>query len=56
MGKATVLRLAPHQAELEVAFDQQPPAKLPLTLVLAVPARRCCAGCFRPWLPWVYRG
>ncbi|WP_028631949.1 16S rRNA (uracil(1498)-N(3))-methyltransferase [Pseudomonas parafulva] len=37
MGKATVLRLAPHEAELEVSFDQPPPAKLPLTLVLAVP-------------------
>ncbi|MNN46179.1 16S ribosomal RNA methyltransferase RsmE [compost metagenome] len=37
MGKATVLRLEKHEAELEVAFDQQPPAKLPLTLVLAVP-------------------
>lgn len=37
MGKATVLRLEKHEAELAVAFDQQPPAKLPLTLVLAVP-------------------
>ncbi|KKO17520.1 16S rRNA (uracil(1498)-N(3))-methyltransferase [Pseudomonas putida] len=37
MGKATVLRLERHEAELEVVFDQQPPAKLPLTLVLAVP-------------------
>ncbi|MGE7992330.1 16S rRNA (uracil(1498)-N(3))-methyltransferase [Pseudomonas sp. NPDC089554] len=37
MGKATVLRLEGHEAELAVAFDQPPPAKLPLTLVLAVP-------------------
>ena len=37
MGQATVLRLEKHEAELEVTFDQQPPAKLPLTLVLAVP-------------------
>ncbi len=37
MGKATVQRLASHEAELQVAFDQPPPAKLPLTLVLAVP-------------------
>ncbi|MFB4392493.1 MULTISPECIES: 16S rRNA (uracil(1498)-N(3))-methyltransferase [unclassified Pseudomonas] len=37
MGKATVLRLEGHEAELEVTFDQPPPAKLPLTLVLAVP-------------------
>ncbi|MBK5000859.1 16S rRNA (uracil(1498)-N(3))-methyltransferase [Pseudomonas sp. S31] len=37
MGQATVMRLEQHEAELQVAFDQQPPAKLPLTLVLAVP-------------------
>ena len=37
MGSATVVRLAQHEAELEVAVDQPPPAKLPLTLVLAVP-------------------
>jgi len=37
MGSATVVRLAQHEAELEVGFNQQPPAKLPLTLVLAVP-------------------
>ncbi|MBA1204866.1 16S rRNA (uracil(1498)-N(3))-methyltransferase [Pseudomonas capeferrum] len=37
MGKATVVRLEGHQAELEVGFDQPPPAKLPLTLVLALP-------------------
>ncbi|EKT4483515.1 16S rRNA (uracil(1498)-N(3))-methyltransferase [Pseudomonas putida] len=37
MGNATVLRLEKHEAELEVTFDRQPPAKLPLTLILAVP-------------------
>lgn len=37
MGKATVVRLEGHEAELEVAFEQPPPAKLPLTLVLALP-------------------
>ncbi|MDR6712635.1 RsmE family RNA methyltransferase [Pseudomonas hunanensis] len=37
MGQATVVRLEGHEAELQVAFDQQPPAKLPLTLILAVP-------------------
>lgn len=37
MGQAEVLSLAAHQAELRVSFDQPPPAKLPLTLVLAVP-------------------
>lgn len=37
MGSATVVRLEGHEAELHVGFDQLPPAKLPLTLVLAVP-------------------
>nr|WP_189662344.1 16S rRNA (uracil(1498)-N(3))-methyltransferase [Pseudomonas sp. RW10S2] len=37
MGQAEVIRLEGHEAELRVSFDQQPPAKLPLTLVLAVP-------------------
>ncbi|MCY4125035.1 MAG: 16S rRNA (uracil(1498)-N(3))-methyltransferase, partial [Pseudomonas sp.] len=37
MGLATVQRLERHEAELHVSFDQAPPAKLPLTLVLAVP-------------------
>ncbi|PWB32109.1 16S rRNA (uracil(1498)-N(3))-methyltransferase [Pseudomonas sp. SDI] len=37
MGQATVLRLEGHEAELSVGFDQPPPAKLPLTLVLALP-------------------
>lgn len=37
MGQATVVRLEGHEAELQVGFDQPPPAKLPLTLVLAVP-------------------
>lgn len=37
MGSATLLRLEAREAELQVGFDQPPPAKLPLTLVLAVP-------------------
>ncbi|CAK9891701.1 MULTISPECIES: 16S rRNA (uracil(1498)-N(3))-methyltransferase [Pseudomonas] len=37
MGQAEVLRLEGHEAELGVSFDQPPPAKLPLTLVLALP-------------------
>lgn len=37
MGQAEVLSLTADHAELRVAFDQPPPAKLPLTLVLAVP-------------------
>ncbi|WP_313646707.1 16S rRNA (uracil(1498)-N(3))-methyltransferase [Pseudomonas sp.] len=37
MGSAVVTRLQAHEAELQVTFDQAPPAKLPLTLILAVP-------------------
>ncbi|MGH8465424.1 MAG: 16S rRNA (uracil(1498)-N(3))-methyltransferase [Pseudomonas sp.] len=37
MGEARVVRLEGHEAELAVSFDRQPPAKLPLTLVLALP-------------------
>jgi len=37
MGQASVVRLEGHEAELQVSLDQQPPAKLPLTLILAVP-------------------
>lgn len=37
MGRAQVLRLEGHEAELHVSLDQPPPAKLPLTLVLALP-------------------
>ena len=37
MGNAQLLRLEAHEAELQVAFDLPPPAKLPLTLLLALP-------------------
>lgn len=37
MGQARVVRLEGHEAELQVSLDLQPPAKLPLTLILAVP-------------------
>lgn len=37
MGQATVERLEGHEAELSVHVDQAPPAKLPLTLILALP-------------------
>ncbi len=37
MGQARVERLEGHEAELSLTFDQPPPAKLPLTLVLALP-------------------
>ncbi|MFJ1340833.1 16S rRNA (uracil(1498)-N(3))-methyltransferase [Pseudomonas caricapapayae] len=37
MGEAQVLRLEGHEAELSVSFDREPPTKLPLTLVLALP-------------------
>ena len=37
MGSAELLRLDAGEAELRVSLDQSPPAKLPLTLVLALP-------------------
>jgi 16S rRNA U1498 N3-methylase RsmE len=37
MGRAEVTRLEGHEAELNVVLDQTPPAKLPLTLILALP-------------------
>ncbi|MCY1277079.1 RNA methyltransferase, RsmE family [compost metagenome] len=37
MGQGTLLRLTADEAELEVQLDQPPPAKLPLTLLLALP-------------------
>jgi RsmE family RNA methyltransferase len=37
LGSAELLRLEPREAELSVSFDKQPPAKLPLTLLLALP-------------------
>ncbi|GLK91475.1 16S rRNA (uracil(1498)-N(3))-methyltransferase [Pseudomonas turukhanskensis] len=37
MGKAQILRLEASEAELHITLDQPPPAKLPLTLLLALP-------------------
>jgi RsmE family RNA methyltransferase len=37
LGSAELLRLESHEAELSVSFDREPPAKLPLTLLLALP-------------------
>jgi RsmE family RNA methyltransferase len=37
LGSAELLRLQPHEAELRVQLDRAPPAKLPLTLILALP-------------------
>lgn len=37
MGRGTLLSLSEQQAELQVELDQPPPAKLPLTLLLALP-------------------
>jgi RsmE family RNA methyltransferase len=37
LGSAELLRLEPHEAELCVQLDTTPPAKLPLTLILALP-------------------
>lgn len=37
MGEGRILHLAPDEAELEVHVEQPPPAKLPITLLLALP-------------------
>lgn len=37
LGSAELLRLEGHEAELQISLDRAPPAKLPLTLVLALP-------------------
>ena len=37
LGSAELLRLEAHEAELQISLDRPPPAKLPLTLVLALP-------------------
>ncbi|MCP1621995.1 16S rRNA (uracil(1498)-N(3))-methyltransferase [Pseudomonas nitroreducens] len=37
MGEGRLLRLEANEAELQVSFEQAPPAKLPLTLLLALP-------------------
>ena len=37
MGEGRLLQLDSTSAELQVAFDQPPPAKLPITLLLALP-------------------
>lgn len=37
MGRGQLLQLDGTSAELQVAFDQPPPAKLPITLLLALP-------------------
>ncbi|KIQ00465.1 MULTISPECIES: 16S rRNA (uracil(1498)-N(3))-methyltransferase [Pseudomonas] len=37
MGRGQLLQLEADSAELQVSFDQPPPAKLPLTLLLALP-------------------
>ena len=37
MGEGTILAINEELAELQVSFSQPPPAKLPLTLILAMP-------------------
>ncbi|MBD8597187.1 16S rRNA (uracil(1498)-N(3))-methyltransferase [Pseudomonas sp. CFBP 8772] len=37
LGSAQLLRLETREAELSVSFEHAPPAKLPLTLILALP-------------------
>ncbi|MEB0094133.1 16S rRNA (uracil(1498)-N(3))-methyltransferase [Pseudomonas sp. CCI1.2] len=37
LGSAELMRLENHEAELRISLDRAPPAKLPLTLLLALP-------------------
>lgn len=37
MGRGTLLRLTAEEAELQIELDTPPPAKLPITLLLALP-------------------
>ena len=37
LGSAQLMRLESHEAELHISLDRAPPAKLPLTLILALP-------------------
>jgi RsmE family RNA methyltransferase len=37
LGTAQVVNLAPQEAELQISLDSAPPAKLPMTLLLALP-------------------
>ena len=37
LGTGELLRLESHEAELQISLDRAPPAKLPLTLLLALP-------------------
>jgi RsmE family RNA methyltransferase len=47
MGQATIQQLDQQQVTLSVSMDQQPPAKLPLTIVLALPRPKMIRRIFR---------
>ncbi len=47
VGLGRVLRLDPEALELEVQLDQEPPPKLPLTLLLALPRPKVLDRCLQ---------
>ena len=47
LGKGRVLRLDDEVLEVEVSFDETPPPKLPLTLVLALPRPKVLDRCLQ---------
>lgn len=47
MGLGTITELGQHKLTLEVSFDQKPPAKLPLTIILALPRPKMIRRIFR---------
>lgn len=47
MGLAEILSLAPNEAELRFKLEQNPPAKIPLTLYLALPRPKFLSKCLQ---------
>ena len=47
IGLGTITELGQHKLTLEVSFDQKPPAKLPLTIILALPRPKMIRRIFR---------
>lgn len=47
LGSGRVLELGPEALELELAFDEAPPPKLPLTLLLALPRPKALDRCLQ---------
>lgn len=47
MGSGTITEISQDKLILEVSFDQKPPAKLPLTIILALPRPKMIRRIFR---------